>query len=311
MDQHVSHNESGYTRREVFKTLVAVAGMGCMGAHGAASANGNAAAAPLIGAADSRSRRITVAGLVIEKRPFDREANMQELEELAGRAASAGAKLLVTPEGFLEGYIVQTEGLTAERYAEVAEKIPGGDYYERIRNVAQENRVYLAAGLAERSGDKFYNSCVLVSPQGKLVGNYHKSHTLNDEPLNTLGDSFPVFETELGRIGIMICYDRQPPETARLLTLHGAEIILNPAAGSYGETNTMMVRTRAYENGVPIVFSHFAECLIIDRAGKVVDRYREGGDRVVVAKLEVRRGKSTIDYRRPELYSDLCGKPGC
>ena len=308
MSEHISHNENGYTRREVFKTLVAVAGIGCVGAHSAATASGETAAAPLLNPPHARNRKIRVAGLVIEKRPFDREANMQQLEELAGRAASAGAKLLVTPEGFLEGYIVQTKGLTAERYAEVAEQIPGGQYYERICKVADQNSVYLAAGMAEKAGDRFYNSCALVSPEGKLVGKYRKSHTLNDEPLNTLGDSFPVFETEIGRIGIMICYDRQPPETARLLTLHGADIILNPAAGSCGETNTMILRMRAYENGLPVVFSHFAECLIIDRRGEVVDRYREGGDRVVVAEVEIGRGESTIDHRRPELYSDLCKK---
>lgn len=253
---------------------------------------------------ENENRRVLrVAGLVVQKREFDCEANIRELEGLVKRAAEDGAQLLVTPEGFLEGYVVQTEGLTAERYGEVAQEIPGGYYYERIAGIARKYSVYLAAAIAEKEGGLFYNACALIGPDGKLIGKYRKSHTLNDEQLNTLGDEFPVFETEIGRIGIMICYDRQLPETARLLTLHGADIILNPAAGVYGEMNTMMMRVRAYENGVPIVFSHYAECLIIDRHGTLIKRFED--DRAVVANLQIGRGVSGIDFRRPEIYSGL------
>lgn len=264
-------------------------------------------------AADRGQRTVRVAGLVIPKRPFDREANMHDLEELAARAADSGAQLVVTPEGFLEGYIAQTAGLTPEAYSDVCERIPDGPYCRRIRALARDNGIYVAAGLAEKSGELFHNACILVSPGGEILGTYRKTHTLNDEPLNTPGDSFPVFTTKLGRIGIMICYDRQPPEVARLLTLGGAEIILNPAAGSYGETNTMLVRIRAYENGVPVLFSHFAECLVIGRRGEVVAQYHNGEDRVVLAEVELGRGRSTVDHRRPELYAGLTStslKPG-
>lgn len=259
---------------------------------------------------DGTPTKIKIAGLVIEKRRFDCDGNMAEFEELARLAAERGAQLVVTPEGFLEGYIVQTKDLTPERYAQVAQEIPGGAYYERIRKLAGELGIHVAAGMAERQGDRFYNTCVLIDSNGELVGKYRKAHTLNDEKLNTLGDSFPIFETQLGRIGIMICYDRQPPETARLLTLHGADLILNPAAGSYGETNTMMVRTRAYENGVPIIFSHYADCLVIDQRGDLVAQYKKNGDRVVMGEVEPGRRRSTIDFRRPKLYADLCHSPG-
>lgn len=147
------------------------------------------------------NRTIRVAGLVIPKRPFDREANMFDLEQLAQQAALAGAQLLVTPEGFLEGYLVQTPGLTRERYAEVADDLSGGSYYERICVLAAEYKVHIAAGLTERSGNRFYNTCVLIGLDGSLIGKYRKTHNLNDEPLNTKGNSFPVFETSLGRVG--------------------------------------------------------------------------------------------------------------
>lgn len=254
----------------------------------------------------SDTRKLKVAGLVIEKRPFDCEGNLRELEELAKQAAGKGAELLVTPEGFLEGYIVGQKDLTPRRYAEVAQRIPGSELFERICNVARENSVFLAAGMAEIEGERFFNTCALIGSDGSLIGKYRKTHTLDDEKLNTLGDAFPVFDTSIGKIGVMICYDRQPPEVARILTLNGADIILNPAAGSWGDTNTMMVRTRAYENGVPIVFAHFAECLIIDGNGELVAHYERGGERVVVAPIEIGRRGSTIDYRRPKLYAALC-----
>jgi len=234
---------------------------------------------------------------------------MLALEQLLPEAASQGTQLAVTPEGFLEGYIIQTKGLTAERYAEVAERIPGGDYFDRISKLCAKCGIFLAAGMAEKEDGRFYNTCALIGADGKLIGKYRKSHTLNDEPLNTLGDSFPVFKTPLGRIGIMICYDRQPPEVARILTLRGAQIILNPAAGSRGETNANMMRTRAYENGVPVVFCHYAECLIIDRRGNIVKRAESDRDAIVTAEVEIGRASSTIDHRRPELYGDLCN-PG-
>ena len=248
---------------------------------------------------------VRVAGLIIRKRPFDREANLRAFEELLPKAIKQGAHVVVTPEGFLEGYIVQTKGLTPSRYSEVAEKIPGGDYYERIAHLCSVHSLYVAAGMAEKDGERFYNTCALIGPDGKLIGKYRKTHTLNDEPLNTLGDSFPIFDTEVGKIGIMICYDRQLPETARILALHGAQMILNPAAGSHGEMNTNMIRTRAYENGVPVVFCHFAECLMAGPHGEVVARLESHKDDLLVADIPLGRARSTIDYRRPELYHDL------
>lgn len=291
------------TRRQALKTLAAISAAASTTARSTSALTDDSSMSVTEAA---RERKLVVAGLVVTRNQFDCEANMRVMEELAAQAAARGAKLLVTPEGFLEGYIIQTKGLTPEKYSSVAQSIPESAYYRRMCDVAARHKVYLAAGFAEIEQNRFYNTCVLLAPDGSLIGKYRKCHTLNDEPLNTRGNNLPVFDTEIGKIGIMICYDRQPPETARLLTLRGADIIVNPAAGSYGEKNTIMMRTRAYENGVPIVFSHFAECLIIDRKGDIVNQYREDSGRAVVAEIEIGRGKSTIDYRRPELYSDLC-----
>ena len=67
-----------------------------------------------------------------------------------------------------------------------------------------------------------------------------------------------------------------------------------------------MMRTRAYENGVPIVFCHHTECLIIDRQGRIVKQVEAENDTLALADVEIGRKGSTIDHRRPELYSDMC-----
>jgi predicted amidohydrolase len=265
---------------------------------------------------------IRTAGLVTPRLKFDREANMRACEELTAEAAARGAQLVCTPEGFLEGYVVQEEGLTRERYAEMAETLPDGPYILRLRDLARRHSVHICAGFVEREGDALHNSAALIGPDGEIIGRYRKTHLMGSEPLNTPGEEFPVFDTALGRIGMMICFDRQPPEVARILAVKGARLILNPSAGMHGEMNDTMMRTRAYENSVHIIFAHYADCLIISPTGEILARYEEGGDPsscsgssraeprgdpVVVADLDLslKADGGLLRHRRPHLYGEL------
>ncbi len=124
--------------------------------------------------------------------------------------------------------------------------------------------MYLSVGFAERRGERMFNSTAIIDPQGETVSLYSKSHTAHDEPFNTKGVAFPVAKTGLGRIGSLICYDRRLPETARILAVKGAELILVPAWGSYNELNDAVMRTRAFENGVWVAFVHPKRVLVID-----------------------------------------------
>jgi len=251
-----------------------------------------------------------VAGLVIPRVKFDREANMRACEELTAEAAARGAQVVCTPEGFLEGYVVQEEGLTRERYAEMAENFRDGPYILRLRDLAKRHGVHICAGLVEREGQNFHNSAALMGPEGQIIGRYRKTHLMDSEPLNTPGEELPVFDTALGRFGIMICFDRQPPETARILAVKGARLILNPSAGMRGGINDIMMRTRAYENSVHVMFVHYADCLIINPMGEILARYEEGGERVVVADLDLslKADGGLLRYRRPHLYGDLASR---
>ncbi|MBK5291408.1 MAG: carbon-nitrogen hydrolase family protein [Acidobacteriia bacterium] len=253
-----------------------------------------------------------IAGLTLTPEPWNKEANLAKLERYTREAAARGAQLVVAPEGFLEGYVGNqghTPGLTRDRYFAVGEEIDGL-LMNRVRKLAQELKIYLMVGFAERRNGKMFNSAVVFSPAGDVASHYSKSHTADDEPFNTKGTEFPVVGTAFGRWGTLICFDRQLPETARILALKGAQLILVPAWGSYGETNDIMMRVRAYENGVWLAFVHPKRCLIINPSGKIVAKDAGEFDQVVMGKIDLtKHTRSTLlEQRRPELYSEILKK---
>jgi predicted amidohydrolase len=255
----------------------------------------------------------TVAGLQLTPKPWDKQANLAKLEDFARRAAGQGAQLVMTPEGFLEGYVGnqgRTPDLSWEKYAAVGEAIDG-PIMTRVRDLARELRIYLLVGFAERRHERMYNSVAIFSPDGRLIHRYSKTHTANDEPLNTKGTDLPIVDTPFGRWGTLICFDRQLPETARILTLKGAQFILVPSWGGYGEINDIMMRVRAYENGTYLAFVHPKRCLFIDPKGSVIAKNDGEDDQIVMARIDLSKQTKAggpIRGRRPELYGELLGK---
>ena len=143
-------------------------------------------------------------------------------------------------------------------------------------------RIYIVWGLHERSGDKYYNAAVLLSPKGEILGTYHKVH-INKYESNmgwTNGDRFQVWPCEIDgvsfNLGIMICFDREVPEAARCLAVLGADIIAIPqATGCTCDVpiHRDQLRVRAYENEVFIAMANWAgpefkgHSMIIDADG--------------------------------------------
>ncbi|WP_349976401.1 nitrilase family protein [Pseudomonas sp. WHRI 8519] len=152
----------------------------------------------------------------------NRNANLKRGLALARRAAREGAGLIVLPELADTGYTFQSR---AEAYAH-AQTLQDGPSLQAWADFAQKQQVYLAAGFAERDGLKLYDSAVLFGPGG-MLGHYRKAHLWNQEKLwFTPGDlGFPVFETPIGRIGLLICWDIWFPEVPRLMAAQGADIL--------------------------------------------------------------------------------------
>ena len=253
---------------------------------------------------------LVVAALKLTPERWNKDANFVKLESAAREASRKGVELALAPEGFLEGYVANVQanpGVTKERYFGVGESLDGV-LMNRVRSLAQELKIYLGTGFAERRDEKMWNSFVVFSPEGGVVLHYSKSHNADDEPFNTTGTEFPVAQTPHGRWGALICYDRQLPETARILAIKGAQLILVPAWGSYSEMNDAMMRTRAFENGVYVVFAHPKRSLIIDPRGAVVAADSGApGDEIVMTRIvfDGRIGKAAIRSRKPELYREI------
>ncbi|HEK1693257.1 TPA: nitrilase family protein [Pseudomonas putida] len=152
----------------------------------------------------------------------NRDGNLKHGLALARRAAREGANLIVLPELANTGYTFQSR---ADAYAH-AQTLQDGASLQAWADFAQEHQVYLAAGFAERDGLKLYDSAVLFGPEG-MLGHYRKAHLWNHEKLwftpGNLG--FPVFETPIGRIGLLICWDIWFPEVPRLMAAQGADIL--------------------------------------------------------------------------------------
>ena len=258
---------------------------------------------------------ITLAAVMPATVQWDKEANFRAAERVIRQVASAGADLAVLYEGFLEGWVVTDPKATPERLLGVAEA-EDGRYVQTFRALARELSIHIVLAFAERLNGSVYNAAAIIGSDGTIIGTYHKTHFRGSRAESRLyqeGDRLPVFDTPWGKVGIMICSDRQVPEVARVLRLQGARLLLVPSNGGYGERNEVIVRARSYENAAFLVFSHPKEGLILDPRGHVVARKAVNEEHLLRTVdldyadtcLMESPGGGTVVFRRPELYGVL------
>jgi len=203
--------------------------------------------------------------------------NREAFGRLVAEAARRGADVVTLPEGIT----IVGNGLT---YVEAAEPVPGPttDFFGVL---AERHRIWIAAGLYEREGRRVYNTAVLIGRDGALAGRYRKM-SLPDEEIEggiTPGSDSPVFDTDFGRVGLMICWDSSYLEVARALASRGAEVILMPIWGG----NETLVRARAIENQVYVVASGYDfRTGVFDRQGRRIADARSDPE-VVVAEVDL------------------------
>ncbi len=187
----------------------------------------------------------------------DTAKNLARYASFVDEAAAKGARLLVLPEQSLQGYLYHlNHPLSPEEanyHYDNAEPLPGPSS-ERVAAMAHAADMYIVFGMTERvpvsSSGVLYNSAVLVAPSG-LLGVYRKVHAPGDEyHVFRQGKDWPVFDTEIGRLGLQICYDLRFPEAARELALRGAQMLILPTAWpqTAGSQYDILDRARAAEN---------------------------------------------------------------
>lgn len=220
------------------------------------------------------------------KQPSTTQENLTQFAEFINTAGEQKADIVCLPEGI-------TVVSTGKKYLEVSETIPGPTT-RFLGQLAKKHKMYIVAGIYEKEGPVVYNTAVLLGRDGELHGKYRKV-TLPREEIDggiTPGDSFPVFETDFGKIGIMICWDVYFPEPARMLALQGAEIILLPIWGG----DLTLAKARAIENQIYLVSSTYdMKTGVFDKTGNLLV---EGTKENPVAVIDV-------DLNRRELFRYL------
>ncbi len=271
--------------------------------------------------------RWKIAGVQMDCQLGNVAANRSLIVEKLKAAAGQGAKLVIFPECALTGYAFDS----LEEALPFAEPIPGPST-EAIANVCREAKAWAVVGLLERDGDKMFNSCVLVGPNG-LVGSYRKIHLpfLGVDRFTTPGDRpFAVQEIEGLKIGMSICYDGSFSETTRILALLGADLVVLPTNWPAGSESTIrhLVQCRALENnvyyaavnriGAERTTRYIGQSRLIDVNGELLASASPDETTILTAEIDPARARNKqivripgkymlhrFNDRRPDMYAPL------
>jgi agmatine deiminase len=176
------------------------------------------------------SKRPVRIGLVQMSMASGNSRNVSKATTMIHEAADRGASIVCLPELFATRYFPTARGAHPR-----PEAVPGPTT-ARLSESARRNGVVLVGGsIFERSGGKNYNSSVVFSEKGAILGKYRKVHLPQDEHYYerdyfSHGDGYTVVETSVGRIGVLVCFDQWYPEAARANRLMGAQILFYPTA---------------------------------------------------------------------------------
>lgn len=201
------------------------------------------------------------------------QENLEQFSELIAKAAAQKADIVCLPEGIT---LVGTD----HDYISASEAVPGTTT-EYLGKIARKYNLYIVAGILEKKGDLVYNTAVLINRNGELAGKYQKVSLPQEEIEGgiTPGNTFSVFDTDFGRIGLMVCYDVFFPEPARILAQQGAEVIFLPIWGG----NLNLAKARAIENQVYLVSSTYDMIsAVFDQEGEVMKEATDDNPVIVV-----------------------------
>lgn len=271
------------------------------------------------GVYDLVTKRYIAAAVQYESKFSQKQHNITCLKELTLKAASR-AKLIVLPEMATTGICFYDR----EEVAPLVETIPGPTT-DVFAGISSKHSCYIVLSLPEvdPTSGNYYNSCVLIGPQG-VVGKYRKTHLFaTDTKWASVGDlGFPVFDTDLGRIGCMICNDFYFFEPSRIMSLNKVEVLCNPTNWGEEKCPAPTWFSRAWENGAYLISANRWGCergmefaggsSIISPEGKLIS-YIGGEIGIAYGEVDLDRarqktlssGMHRITDRKPKRYHAL------
>jgi len=269
----------------------------------------------------------------------DRDANVNKAERLVREASKNGAKIILLPELFESLYFCKDMD---EKYFSLASGLKDNSLIERFATLAQELGIVLLVSYFEKSDEEYFNSLVVVDADGKIMDNYRKTHIpcgpgYEEKFYFKPGDSgFKVYDTRYGKLGVGICWDQWFCETARALTLMGAEIIFYPTAiGSEPEIHVdskdhwqRVQMGHAATNTVPVVVANrigeevgesctltfYGSSFITDYTGAKIAEASRDKEEIIYAEFDLKAIAKQREYwgllrdRQPASYGILVEK---
>ena len=295
----------------------------------------------------SALERFKVAVVQASPVVFDRERTLQKVQVLASEAARKEARLVLFPEAFVSGYprgldFGAVVGSRTEkgredfrRYWESSVDVPGPAVAE-LASTARDNRIFLVIGVVERSGGTLYCSVLFFAPDGSLLGNHRKIMPTGAERLVWGfgdGSTMPVFETPLGKLGAVICWENYLPLMRAAMYSKGVEMYCAPTADArdswFASMRHIAVEGRCFvlscnqfnrrcdfPSDYRSIFGEDPDAVVCRGGSCIVDPFGNflagpdtEGEAVLVAEIDraqIIRGKYDLDvvghYARPDIF---------
>jgi predicted amidohydrolase len=250
----------------------------------------------------------------------DYDHNIALATQFVEEAVRQGTELVVFPECMDTGYLFDSP----EHCRVLAETMADGPFVTALSALANKHGIYIASGITEwdPAKEKIFNTGIMFGRKGEIVCHYHKQFlATHDQNWFAFGErGCPVVDTDLGRIGLLICFDGRIPEIFRAMALQGAEVIVDMANFFAMDQADMWGPARSYENGIWLVAAtksgyersiyYPGGSMIVDPKGCVLSKvpYDTHGMAVADVDLDAASDKSIyaandkIADRRPETY---------
>ena len=238
-------------------------------------------------------RIVRVAAAQIESKMCDKQYNLDKACHYIKQAAQEGADIVCFPELFYTGY-----DLSRDELREHSEKADG-HMFRQLSQIAKSERIHIIASYPERIdiSSVTFASAMLIGDNGDLIGNHRKVYLwVEEQGKFRPGEGFRVYDTRLGKIGLLICYEMEYPEPARILALKGAEMLFLPAAYMGIHLMDRYLTAIALQNLIDVIGVNTignkknGSSKVLDQLGNVVKEASRDKEELIMCEIDISNG---------------------